>query len=578
MSGALDIEGIMDWAMTTGLSVALLILFVLLVRKPVARHLGAKTAYALWSLPLIRLFMPSIILPAKPAVLASPAPPFVPRGEWAVEMSTVSVEPAYMDMSIFVWIWMAGGALILIWQIRRHLTFRQEMHAQSRLVTEPILTKASGLMAELSLTRLPEIRISTESQGPIMGPMVTGLFRPVIILPSNFETDYSDAQQKYALAHELAHISRGDIWATSAAILFKALNWPNPLMRWAHQAFRADQEAACDATVLSILGPSPQVKSAYAETLIHAAKLVRSARLAGFSERPIPVGLTIHNPLKERLMIINTSPANRLSLRLAVSTLALAAILATASYDRAEAQQSPTPPAPPTTMSSDHSVDKKVMKWVTNDNGTSVSKHIEITTENGVTTAYEIDELGNKTLIDADEIVMPHSDHMAGGKMRMKIKKMGESGDTEHVFKNFATGDPESIQIFMKKLGENGDVDFDFKEFAKGDHKDMQIFMKKLGDGEDFDIEAFKDMQGKNVFVFEGEKEMDMIKNGHSKMIIKSLKGNHFPGSAQPEMMVSMAGSMLDDIDTGTLDRKARKKIEAARKALAEAQEILEDE
>jgi bla regulator protein BlaR1 len=37
---------------------------VLLLRRPVARLCGARYAYALWALPLLRLIFPPITLPA----------------------------------------------------------------------------------------------------------------------------------------------------------------------------------------------------------------------------------------------------------------------------------------------------------------------------------------------------------------------------------------------------------------------------------------------------------------------------------------------------------------------------------
>ena len=37
---------------------------VLLLRRPVARHLGARAAYALWLLPFLRLLLPPVVLPA----------------------------------------------------------------------------------------------------------------------------------------------------------------------------------------------------------------------------------------------------------------------------------------------------------------------------------------------------------------------------------------------------------------------------------------------------------------------------------------------------------------------------------
>ena len=53
-----------SWLWQTSLNVSLLILFVLLIRKPVARRIGPHAAYALWLLPCLRLFLPAIpILP-----------------------------------------------------------------------------------------------------------------------------------------------------------------------------------------------------------------------------------------------------------------------------------------------------------------------------------------------------------------------------------------------------------------------------------------------------------------------------------------------------------------------------------
>ena len=53
-----------DWMMETLLWTAVLIAFVLLIRRPVSRSLGPQTAYALWALPALRLILPPIELPA----------------------------------------------------------------------------------------------------------------------------------------------------------------------------------------------------------------------------------------------------------------------------------------------------------------------------------------------------------------------------------------------------------------------------------------------------------------------------------------------------------------------------------
>ena len=43
------------WLTDTFIYTGLLIAVVLVLRRPVARHFGPQTAYALWSLPLLRL-------------------------------------------------------------------------------------------------------------------------------------------------------------------------------------------------------------------------------------------------------------------------------------------------------------------------------------------------------------------------------------------------------------------------------------------------------------------------------------------------------------------------------------------
>ena len=54
----------MTWLADTLIVTGLLILAVLLLRRPVARLFGAQTAYALWLLPLLRLILPPLSLPA----------------------------------------------------------------------------------------------------------------------------------------------------------------------------------------------------------------------------------------------------------------------------------------------------------------------------------------------------------------------------------------------------------------------------------------------------------------------------------------------------------------------------------
>ena len=61
----------MSWLIDTLVTTGALIVLVLLLRRPVSRHFGPGMAYALWGLPLLRLFLPPLVLPAAPAPVAT---------------------------------------------------------------------------------------------------------------------------------------------------------------------------------------------------------------------------------------------------------------------------------------------------------------------------------------------------------------------------------------------------------------------------------------------------------------------------------------------------------------------------
>lgn len=545
---------ILDWGIQTSLSVSLLILFVLIIRRPVARYLGASAAYALWALPLLRLIMPEIpILPKKSSVMEAVLPSMEQVGEIALGQNSVAPVTSgtigFNWAGLFIILWLAGAIVWSTRQVFLQTRFNSKVKSATGSVSQNIIEKTENLAGHLGIKRLPEIK---QLDGK-SGPMITGLIQPVIVLPVGFETDFSSEQQTHALVHELSHLRNGDLWVAAAALVFRAVNWPNPLVHLAIPLFRADQEAACDARVIAVLGDDRSTKTAYANTLVRAAKLSNN------NAQMLPLGLTISNPLKERLMILKSNPSQKRSLRLALGGTAALALLATAPLTTA---QTPTPPATPQTNMADSMVEKKVMKWVTNENGVEVTKHMEIITENGVTTAWEIDELGNRMEVSVDSLNMPLE--LAGadnGNMRVIVKQLGEGhsiseADIEALIgQSLSQYDIEGMtedfagqrRVIVKSLAHSGDMDIDIEDFM-GEHGDgKQVVIMENHDFIDFENE------GENSFVFHSGSSME----------------------SEPGMMVGVASKMLDGVNTDDLDYNARAKVEAAQKALREAQEAL---
>ncbi len=81
---------------------------------------------------------------------------------------------------------------------------------------------------------------------------MTGLFRPLLLLPASFESAFDQDERRLILRHEFTHVKRGDLLVNGLVFLLQALHWCNPLVWFAFARFRSDRELACDSAVLSM--------------------------------------------------------------------------------------------------------------------------------------------------------------------------------------------------------------------------------------------------------------------------------------------------------------------------------------
>jgi beta-lactamase regulating signal transducer with metallopeptidase domain len=246
----------------------------------------------LWALPFLRLFMPDISLPIKQDINvlswparwgaefsgAAPLEPPAPAAGIAPPTGPFTAQSGF-DVStlafIMVGLWIFIGGIWFIWQLTRHFRYWRLLNHVGEPARDDLLRIAQRAAHIIGLRRLPVIKIAPA----VIGPMVSGSFRPLIILPQNFADHYTVDEQLYALCHEMAHIKRFDLWAALALLFFRAVHWYNPLVHFAAKRFRVDQEAACDAFLLAKLnhhGAGADTPFHYAKTLIkaeHAANL-----------------------------------------------------------------------------------------------------------------------------------------------------------------------------------------------------------------------------------------------------------------------------------------------------------------
>jgi len=348
------LNGDFSQALETLLAVSVLILVVLMLRRTVSRQFGAGVVYMLWAIPVARFFLPPLQTPvsmlnfdltafnrdAEAPIEAAliPAGPVIPNFDGYIPQPAAHAEVSPMagfsswtdellSLALIAGIaaWVGGAVYLAGRNMIAHWRFMQTVDREAMPVSAPMADLVARIANETGLRRPPLLVASLISRGPF----VTGLFRPVVVMPAWFEDDYTPAEARAALAHELMHVRRGDLWALQVSELFVAAMWFNPLAYIARNAFRTDQEAACDADVLARCQTSPH---AYGSALIKAARL-------HLPEPAIAAGrLPLTHALKERLTRM-TYPAPSSRRRMigfgaaclfGVSTLAITASVAAA--------------------------------------------------------------------------------------------------------------------------------------------------------------------------------------------------------------------------------------------------------
>jgi bla regulator protein blaR1 len=311
----------MSWLIDTLIATGALIALVLVVRRPVARWFGPGMAYALWALPLLRLVLPPLVLPARPAPvdmtvtaasveLAAPLPGSAPEAATVFPFAEVALA-----------LWLAGGLGFLIWRTWSYRRMRRQLLADARPV------------GEAGAVRLIE-------SPAVASPVAFGLHDKVIALPQGFMAQSDLAGRDLAIAHELEHHAGRDIAVNFAMQPLLALHWFNPIAWLGWRALRRDQEAACDARVLA--GRCAETRAAYARLIAQFAQNQRLP-LAAPLACPVVGEKSIVHRLRS-LTMTEPSPVRRRFGRLLLGAAALALPL-TASITYAASE--PATPAPP---------------------------------------------------------------------------------------------------------------------------------------------------------------------------------------------------------------------------------------
>ena len=265
------LDTLFDWLLATTLRASALALVILGIQVMLRRWLPAHWRHALWLPMLLVLILPMLpkvpfgILPPRTAatptlIEAGGVTSALPVEEKAATAPTVKQAPL-TAMGFVAMAWLAGAALMLgagVAGYRRNLSrIKREAHPPGEDLAR-ILREATR---EAGLGGVPRVLMSPA----VESPAVTGLFRPLLLLPSTFPRGFSDAEARLILLHELTHVKRCDLPVNWLICVLQSIHWFNPLLWFAFARMREDREAACDAQVLSL---GPDRRSDYGNALL----------------------------------------------------------------------------------------------------------------------------------------------------------------------------------------------------------------------------------------------------------------------------------------------------------------------
>ena len=165
----------------------------------------------------------------------------IPGGGETSAGDTVYSAPRPTLVTVLSGIWLAGTAAMLLYALVSLLRLRRRIATATRL---------AGNLKQ------------SEQVG---SPFVLGLFRPTIYLPYRIEP--GDLAQ--VVAHERAHLARGDHWWKVLGFALLSVYWFHPLLWVAYHLFCRDMEAACDQRV--IRGMDREGRRAYASALLRCS-------------------------------------------------------------------------------------------------------------------------------------------------------------------------------------------------------------------------------------------------------------------------------------------------------------------
>lgn len=251
------------------------ILLLIALKKFLRNRISVRISYMLWIIILVRLSLP--YTPENPLNLLKifKGHKFIPAYKTnfadtamnlkdSISAITTQTGNRYFDyavpytyinrhiLSAIVAIYLAVLVTLIFIIIFNNIKLRQTLKYSILFTHSQALKVYENCKIELGIRR----NIPLISADGIIGPSLTGIFHPKIILNRNIAEKLGSSRLKYVLLHELMHYKYHDLLTALFSSILQAVYWFNPLILYALHLLKQDMENTCDERVLHVINPA----------------------------------------------------------------------------------------------------------------------------------------------------------------------------------------------------------------------------------------------------------------------------------------------------------------------------------
>lgn len=274
---------------------AAVILPLALLRAALKKRYPAAVMCFVWALLAVRLLVPVQLAPKEAPVTVRPATSHVvyrPGSSehyaitegfaqsagvqtWVTGDQAIARETDAAVQYVMPWGLIAAGIVclvalaLLLFRLGAYARFRRRallLGSAAEEATQEILRQecaACGIRRSISLIVTPLVD----------GPMLAGLWRPVLLLP---EEPFSGCELRFVFRHELTHYLRHDLLLKLLLTLAKTLHWFNPFVYLMACKAGEDIELACDSAAVRDMTAAE--RQGYGMTILRCAAAQSGAR------------------------------------------------------------------------------------------------------------------------------------------------------------------------------------------------------------------------------------------------------------------------------------------------------------